>query len=63
MFSAKLTKPMKLNYPREWFEEKIERDGKVEIGAGFPEPQGAYSAKPSLKLRETRIAFGQFVEL
>ena len=56
---------MKLNYKREWFEQRIEKEGNMEIGAGTPaaaqpvEP----AAKPKIELLDTRIAFGQFVEL
>lgn len=56
---------MKLNYPKEWFEQRIEKDGKVEIGAGVPvAPQpGESAAEPKIKPLDTRIAFGQFVAL
>jgi transcriptional regulator with XRE-family HTH domain len=56
---------MKLNYPKEWFEQRIEKEGKVEIGAGTPAAaQPVESAgEPNVKLLDTRIAFGQFVAL
>jgi HTH-type transcriptional regulator, competence development regulator len=56
---------MKLNYPREWFEHRIEKEGQVEIGAGIP--ADAHSSEPAVEskssLLDTRIAFGQFVQL
>jgi transcriptional regulator with XRE-family HTH domain len=62
MHSAKKAKTMKLNYPKEWFEQRIEKEGKVEIGAGIPPiPRPVESAEP--KALDTRIAFGQFVAL
>lgn len=56
---------MKLNYPKAWFEQRIEKEGKVEIGAGIPNaPEPVESAaEPKIKLLDTRIAFGQFVAL
>ena len=56
---------MKLNYPREWFEQRIEREGNVEIGAGIPAaPRPVeYAAGTKTRLADTRIAFGQFVGL
>jgi transcriptional regulator with XRE-family HTH domain len=56
---------MKRNYAKEWFEQRIEKEGKVEIGAGVPTAaQGVESAgDPDIKLLDTRMAFGQFVEL
>lgn len=56
---------MKLNYPKEWFEKRIEKEGKVEIGAGVPAaPRPVESAaEPKIKLLDTRIPFGQFVAL
>jgi len=56
---------MKLNYPKEWFEQRIENDGKMEIGAGVPVASrpGESAAEPKIKLLDTRIAFGQFVAL
>lgn len=56
---------MKLNYPKAWFEQRIEKEGKVEIGAGVPaaaQPVES-AAEPKIKLLDTRIAFGQFVAL
>lgn len=51
---------MKLNYPKAWFEQRIEKEGQVEIGAGIP---AALAAEPKVKLPEAGIAFGRFVEL
>ena len=51
---------MKLNYPKAWFEQRIEKEGQVEIGAGIP---ATLAAGPKIKLLETGIAFGRFVEL
>lgn len=44
---------MKLDYPKEWYEQRIERDGEVEIGAGIPRG-GPFSE---------RIDLGRFVAL
>ena len=66
MRSAKTTETtMKLNYPREWFEQRIEREENVEIGAGIPAaPRPVeYAAGTKIRLADTRIAFGQFVGL
>lgn len=56
---------MKLSYPKEWFEQRIEKDGNVEIGAGVPTtPNQVDSAdEPKVRRIDTRIAFGQFVTL
>lgn len=56
---------MELNYPREWFEQRIENEGKLEIGAGIPvaSPPVESAAERKIKWLDTRIAFGQFVEL
>lgn len=62
MHSAEKAKTMKLNYPREWFEQRIEKEGKVEIGVGVP-PSIEAAAEPRIKALDTRIAFGQFVAL
>ncbi len=56
---------MKLDYPKEWFERHIERDGDVEVGAGLPPAHhtATESPGPEIKPLDTRIAFGQFVRL
>ena len=56
---------MKLNYPKEWFEQRIEKEGKVEIGAGIPAAARPVesAAEPKIRWIETLIAFGQFVAL
>lgn len=56
---------MKLNYAKEWFEQRIEKEGDVEVGAGLPAAGriGEPAAEPKIRLLDTRIAFGQFVVL
>ena len=56
---------MKLNYAKEWFEQRIEKDGAVEVGAGLPAAGriGEPAAGPKSRLLDTRIVFGQFVAL
>lgn len=56
---------MKLNYTKEWYEQHIETEGDVEVGAGVPFPQRSAerAAEPRNRLLDTRIAFGQFVGL
>ncbi|MDB6021149.1 MAG: hypothetical protein JWQ04_1006 [Pedosphaera sp.] len=55
---------MKLNYSKDWYEQRIAREGDVEIGAGTPPGSRTPAAgKAYAKPVETRIAFGTFVEL
>jgi HTH-type transcriptional regulator, competence development regulator len=56
---------MKMNYPKEWFELRIEKEGKVNIGAGIPTAPSTVEAvgESQKKMLDTRIAFGQFVAL
>ncbi|MGB8354989.1 MAG: helix-turn-helix domain-containing protein [Chthoniobacteraceae bacterium] len=56
---------MKLNYPKKWFEQHVETEGKVEVGAGLPTFHGITepAAQPNIRVLDTRIAFGQFVGL
>ncbi len=44
---------MKLDYPKEWYEQRIERDGELEIGAGVLRS----------RLGTARLDLGQFVAL
>lgn len=56
---------MKLDYPKEWFENRIETNGQIEVGAGLPyeiTPMKP-AAEANISVIDTRIAFGQFVEL
>lgn len=56
---------MKLNYEKEWFESRIEKEGSMEIGAGLP-PGGrapVSTTPPEEGVLDTRIGFGRFVEL
>jgi len=56
---------MKLDYPKEWFEARIENEGDEEIGAGFlPIPRSApMPPRVGTEVLDARIAFGQFVVL
>ena len=55
---------MKLNYSKQWYEDRIALEGDAEIGAGTPP---GVRVKPSAKSKitpvDTRIAFGTFVAL
>ncbi|HEV7401460.1 MAG TPA: helix-turn-helix domain-containing protein [Chthoniobacteraceae bacterium] len=56
---------MKLNYPKAWFEQRIETEGQVEIGAGIfaaARPVGT-AAEPRTNWCAPHLAFGQFVAL
>ena len=55
---------MTLNHPRDWYERRIALEGDLEVGAGIPPGSQRQAASEAYqKPRDTRIAFGTFVEL
>jgi transcriptional regulator with XRE-family HTH domain len=53
---------MQLDYPKNWFERHLARDGEAEIGAGLPPTRPARPPANVIPM-DTRIAFGAFVGL
>lgn len=56
---------MKINYSKEWFAKSARIEGDSEIGAGNPPTHRTTAPlkKEPIKHLDSRIAFGQFVEL
>lgn len=56
---------MNIDYPKEWFANSARIEGDSEIGAGIPPThRPTQTTSPAaIKQLDTRIAFGQFVEL
>ncbi len=54
---------MKLNYSKEWYEQRIDLEGDCEVGAGCPPVKPERTEKPQVTFVDTRIALGTFVSL
>ena len=56
---------MKLQFQKDWFAKSAEIEGVSEVGAGLPPNWHALEplAREAISVLDTRIAFGQFVEL
>jgi transcriptional regulator with XRE-family HTH domain len=54
---------MKLNYSKEWYEQRIGLEGESEVGAGCLPASPESAEKEKVTFVDTRIALGTFVSL
>jgi transcriptional regulator with XRE-family HTH domain len=52
---------MKLNFPRAWFDQQIEKEGEVSVGAGIAQPSARTPVWQRLQALHPCLAFSQFV--